>query len=346
MGNVYQFPGAKADHADVPEASNDSVQHDTETNGVTVVIAAWRAADTIGRAVASALAQVEACEVIVVDDASNDERATVLAARSADDGSGRLNVIELEENRGPAHARNIGINATTSPWICVLDSDDFMRPNRLRKLLSFAQDGHEMVADDIFTAKEDEDPGNAKPMGFADPEVSREVNLSEFVDSNINRPGRKRQELGYIKPLMRRSFLDLHKIRYQEDMRLGEDYDLYARILARGGKLRVTPATGYVSIWRAGSLSDNTDPSARVAYMNSDNRLLSMPGISESARANLIEHRQGSANILAWVDFAVAMKKGRIFTAARVMLQGREEANWILGCLLGEVRKRLGLKSS
>jgi len=69
----------------------------TVCRDVTVVIAAWRADGTIGRAVASALAQPEAAEVVVVDDASGDDGATLAAARAADDGTGRLIVLALEK---------------------------------------------------------------------------------------------------------------------------------------------------------------------------------------------------------------------------------------------------------
>ncbi|HEX5007576.1 MAG TPA: glycosyltransferase, partial [Hyphomonadaceae bacterium] len=62
---------------------------------VAVIIAAWRATATIGRAVASALRQVETAEVIVVDDCSNDDGATIAAAQAADDGTNRLKIIAL-----------------------------------------------------------------------------------------------------------------------------------------------------------------------------------------------------------------------------------------------------------
>jgi succinoglycan biosynthesis protein ExoU len=55
-----------------------------ESAAIGVVIAAWNAAPTIGRAIASALVQPEVAEVIVVDDASADE--TMAAALAADDG--------------------------------------------------------------------------------------------------------------------------------------------------------------------------------------------------------------------------------------------------------------------
>src|SRR5262245_43042967 len=100
---------ASAPHAGAPaEGVNDSVRGPIQGE-VAIVIAAWRASATVGRAVASALAQRETAEVVVVDDASNDGGATLAAARAADDGSGRLKVIELAANGGPSRARNVAI---------------------------------------------------------------------------------------------------------------------------------------------------------------------------------------------------------------------------------------------
>lgn len=80
---------------------------------VCIIIAAKNAADTIAKAIASALAEPEAAEVIVIDDGSTDD--TPRTARAADDGTGRLNVVRFEENRGPAAARNHAIAISRSP---------------------------------------------------------------------------------------------------------------------------------------------------------------------------------------------------------------------------------------
>ena len=72
-----------------------------------------------------------------------------------------------------------------------------------------------------------------------------------FIDSNISRASRMRRELGFLKPLVRRSMLEKYGLTYDEGMRLGEDYDLYARALSLGAKMRLIPWTGYVSVMRA-----------------------------------------------------------------------------------------------
>ena len=75
--------------------------------GVDVVIAAWNRADTIERAILSALAQDDVRTVIVVDDGSTDDTA---ARASRCDLSGKRVIVErLRANVGPAAARNIAI---------------------------------------------------------------------------------------------------------------------------------------------------------------------------------------------------------------------------------------------
>src|SRR5690348_10853574 len=111
------------------------------------MIPAKNAQATIGRAVASALAEPEAAEVVLIDDGSTD--ATVMAAREAAAGSDRFIVRSLPVSGGPAAARNLAMAMTDAPWICPLDADDFFQPGRLGRLLAYA-DGCDFVADDLL----------------------------------------------------------------------------------------------------------------------------------------------------------------------------------------------------
>ena len=93
---------------------------------VDVVIAALDRADTIERAVSSALMQDAVRAVIVVDDGSTDD--TAARARQCDLDSKRVIVERLHFNLGPAAARNVGIGISTAPWLAILDADDFFLP--------------------------------------------------------------------------------------------------------------------------------------------------------------------------------------------------------------------------
>jgi succinoglycan biosynthesis protein ExoU len=218
-----------------------------------VIITAKNAAGTAAKAVGSALTQPEASEVLFVDDGSTDE--TSAAAAAADDGSGRLRIIQLDHNRGPSHGRNVAIDASSAPFLCILDADDFMAEDRLARLFNIGGEGWDLLADDLlFTDGPDEKKviGRLLPSDFTPP---RDVTLSEFAAGNLPRKDRYRRELGFLKPLIRRSFLDAHRIRYDERLRLGEDMLLYSQCLLAGARFRVVPACGYYSVQSPQSLS-------------------------------------------------------------------------------------------
>lgn len=313
-----------------------------EARSVTVVIAAWRAAATIGRAVASALAQPEAAEVIVVDDASADGDATLSAARAADDGSGRLTVIALARNAGPAAARNAAIAASCAPWICVLDSDDFMQPGRLGALLQLTGGGHDLIADDLLQNPEGQPLTAGKLLWFRENAVPFEVSFRAFVESNVTKASRLRREMGFLKPLMRRAFLEKHALAYDETMRLGEDYDLYARALSLGARMRLVPWTGYVSVMRGNSLSLNHGRSELAALEASDDRLLASGRLSRSDIETVKRHRFSTRSRIAWIDFMAALKAARPDKALGVLLKDVRQMPYLAQGLARMVSGRFG----
>lgn len=96
---------------------------------VAAIIPAHNRADEIRRAVRSALDQRPdpPAEVIVIDDASDDDTAAVAEAEGA-------RVVRLAANVGAAGARNAGVAATSQPWVAFLDSDDEWLPHHLATL--------------------------------------------------------------------------------------------------------------------------------------------------------------------------------------------------------------------
>lgn len=256
---------------------------------VGVIIAARNARQTIARAVSSALAEPLVGEVVVVDDGSTDDTAAV--ARSVDDGTDRLQVLHLPRNLGPAAARNRAIRASSAPYLTVLDADDYWLPGRLPSLLAEMKD-HDFVADDllrVFEGREAEAP--APLVGEALP-LPLELTLTEFALGNISRHGRSRQELGFLKPLMRRAFLLAHHLAYDESLRLGEDFVLYAQALARGARFRLIPACGYIAVERPESISGSHGAAELAALAKACDGLVDEPGLTAKERAALAAHRR------------------------------------------------------
>lgn len=255
------------------------------TPSVSVVITARDAAATIGDAVRSALAEPETAEVIVVDDASRD--ATTAAAEAAAAGDGRLKVIRCAVNVGPAAARNRALEAATGTFVAVLDADDFLLPGRFARLL--AVPGWDMVADNILFVAESASPAALPPLPPVTPALI-DIDLTGFVRANRSARGAGRREWGFLKPVMRRDFLDGHGLRYDEALRLGEDYDLYVRMLQKGARFRVSAQVGYAARWRADSLSSRHRTADLGALHAAARAHLALPGLDAAARAALSAH--------------------------------------------------------
>jgi succinoglycan biosynthesis protein ExoU len=262
----------------------DRPSNETATASVDVLIAARNRADTIARAVSSALAQNEVRAVIVVDDGSVDE--TAACATRCDPEGKRVIVERLQSSVGPSAARNIAIDISRAPWLAILDGDDFFLPGRIGALLSQADDW-DLVADDLLQVSEyrvgHEPPKPYLPDRSAKP---RRLSLEQFVLGNVTQGGL----LGYLKPLIRRSFLDLHALRYDEALRFGEDYALYARALAAGARFLLIPTTGYVSVGRTDSLSARHSRQDLERLRDSDCELMAMSHLSPSERQTLAKH--------------------------------------------------------
>ncbi|RDZ42289.1 glycosyltransferase family 2 protein [Haloferax sp. Atlit-10N] len=97
---------------------------------VSVIIPTYNRADDIPRAIDSALDQtLSDVEVIVVDDASTDDTASVVTAY--DDP--RVNYLVHETNQGGSAARNTGIEVATGDYVALLDSDDEWAQTKLER---------------------------------------------------------------------------------------------------------------------------------------------------------------------------------------------------------------------
>ena len=256
---------------------------------VAVLIAARNAERTIGRAVRSALAEPEARQVVVVDDGSTD--ATAAVARAAAAGSGRLLLRRLPISGGPSAARNLAMNLSDAPWVCPLDADDYFQQGRLRRLLDQA-DGCDVIADDILMLREGAEHEPPRRMIGAREPLPRLLDFTAFVEGNISRPGRPRREYGFLKPLMRRSFLARRGLAYDERLRLGEDFLLYSLALAHGARFKVVEPCGYVAIERAGSLSGRHTTQDLQALSAASAALKLLPGLSARERLAARRHER------------------------------------------------------
>ena len=96
------------------------------TNSIALVINTFQQAHFLSASIESGLAQtVPFDEIIVVDDGSTDDPASVVAHYPG------VRLV-TQPNAGLAAARNTGLKASSSSYIVFLDADDLLMPNAVR----------------------------------------------------------------------------------------------------------------------------------------------------------------------------------------------------------------------
>jgi glycosyltransferase involved in cell wall biosynthesis len=107
---------------------------------VSILIVNYNYGRFIAAAIESALSQTyRNVEVIVVDDGSTDNSREVI-----DRYSGRVRAI-FKKNGGQPAATNTAFAASTGDIICLLDSDDYFRPDKIGKIVACYQQHEEAL---------------------------------------------------------------------------------------------------------------------------------------------------------------------------------------------------------
>jgi glycosyltransferase involved in cell wall biosynthesis len=173
-----------------------------------VVLPAYNAAGFIHKAIESALRQTLAPhEIIVVDDGSGDETASV---------AGRFPVRVIRKaNGGPGSARNAGIAEARGDFIALLDHDDTWHLNKNEIQMKYFDTG----IDAVFSMK-------AAPLADTTFEQMFWKNLGGNPSSSIIR---------------RQALLDLGLFDDDPEMMGLDDYNFWLKFLWSGHKFRETP---------------------------------------------------------------------------------------------------------
>ena len=208
---------------------------------VSVIIPAYRAAATIGRAVRSVLAQTTpAAEILVVDDGSPDDLASALAEFGE-----RVTLIR-KPNGGAASARNLGIERAKGDFIAFLDADDYWEPSKLERQLEAFRRHPEvgLVAGQYFA----ESPGGAPQLSLV-----RETPWFDRVLCLKGEPAFRAATIVWTGTVMIRRET-LGEERFVSGLEPAEDRDLWARII-RAAPVWLFSDPLATAVLEAGSLS-------------------------------------------------------------------------------------------
>jgi glycosyltransferase involved in cell wall biosynthesis len=184
---------------------------------VSVLLAVHDDANYLPLAVESVLRQTVAdLELVVVDDASTDDTAPVLAAIA----DPRLVVLRNDEQLGLAASLNRGLDHARGRYVARLDADDVAMPKRLERQLARIQrePSVAIVGTAVLDLDADGRPGRLHRLAGG----ARAVRWHALFSAPFFHPT----------VLVDREVLDSHGLRYDPAFLESEDYDLWTRLLA------------------------------------------------------------------------------------------------------------------
>ena len=298
---------------------------------VSIVMANHNGACFVEQALRSALRQtLSDIEIIVSDDASTDDSAArILAISEADP---RVRLIRRVTKGGAAMARNTALDVAGGTYIAIMDSDDLMHPDRLRRLVALIEtNGADLVADDLLMF---DDASELPPASLLDGRTHGWIDAAAYVDGNSMNGG---PALGYLKPLIRRKVIETYNLRYDQGLSIAEDYAFVLQLLVHGARFWIDNDMTYFYRRRSGSLSHRLSKTALLKMQIADAAFVAPRAMSqpfEAARAR----RSASLNIALQFEHLVdALKQRRLLYALSYSLRHPKAALR----LRGPVRDRM-----
>lgn len=119
--------------------TEDHRSHRVNGTELSIIVPTWNCGPYLRPCLRSLLNQTVNAEIIVVDDASDDETGEILA-----EFGNRVHVLRHDEQRGANAARNTGLRLATGDFVVMADADNQYSPNWLEKLFEAAMSDPEI----------------------------------------------------------------------------------------------------------------------------------------------------------------------------------------------------------
>ena len=150
-------------------------------------------------------------EFIIVDDGSTDKSIEIIQSYN----DPRIKIFINEINKGVSYTKNVGLDAAKGEYIIILDSDDICHPERLEKQVKFMDKHPDIGVLGTLCLYFNKDKTLYEVDHFpSDPDFLKALLI---YDCSIHQPT----------VIMRKDVLNRHNLRYDVDIRYGEDYDFW-----------------------------------------------------------------------------------------------------------------------
>jgi succinoglycan biosynthesis protein ExoO len=284
---------------------------------ISVIMSNYRGARWLDDAIRAVLQQTHRrLELIIVDDASPDDSLAIIGRAAK--GDPRIRVIACETNLGPAGARNRALAVAEGDWIAIMDSDDLIHPERLARMIAAARHlGSDAVADDLIFFGDRPDDGGRTLLQSLALTAPRDLQLAPFLASD--NAGTGLPPFGYLKPLIRRDML--LTLRYDPTLRVGEDFDFYARLLASGARFSLIPDAMYLYRRHGGSLSHRLSVDVLEPLLAAHHALAATLFATDPALSQALQDRRAALTwALHYAGLVAALKRRDAMAALRLLM--------------------------
>lgn len=296
---------------------------------ISVIMANYCGGVHLEQAAMSVLRQSEvSLELIISDDASSDESVKVAHSLALSDP--RVRVITSDINCGPARARNRALDVARGRWIAVVDSDDLLHPRRFERLLAAArQFDADIVADDLLHFDETKKCKISYLLHgkwFSKPFT---ISVEEFLGGGDQRS----PPFGYLKPIIKSE--RLRTLRYNEHLKIGEDYELILHLLFQGANYVVVPEPLYLYRRHSKSISHRLSEVAIQGMILSQVEISNRYGPFTGNVAEAFEAQMAALlRALAFQRLVSALKDKRMTDAVWLLIRRPQLLAQLAGILL------------
>lgn len=224
---------------------------------LSIIMPIYNVSRWLGRCIASVRNQgltADDYEIIAVNDGSTDDSMEVLASfRQREEQSGEPIapwVIINQENKGLSAARNAGLQAAHGTYVWFVDTDDYLEPGCLRKLLEKAESKRLDVL--CFGLQLVSEKGDIVPFDIPDQSEGKVMKGEEFM-LKVSMPP------AAWAALYRRGYLQSKNLKFAEGL-LHEDQEFTPRAYFMARRAAFEPIIAYNYVQRDGSIMKSANP--------------------------------------------------------------------------------------
>ncbi len=206
---------------------------------VSVIIPVYNSRKFVGNTIDTILTQsFTDFEIIIVDDGSTDGSSEFLDEYAERDN--RIFVHHVK-NGGPSKARNIALDNARGEWVQFVDSDDLLEKDMMEQLFKNSRN-NELVISGVLD--KDLDTGKVKSRKLPYAELSNKQEIGNYlIGMDISS---KRICLNYLwNKWFRRSIIDESNLRFDETIRLGEDFIFISKYFKNISRLVIVDGAYY-----------------------------------------------------------------------------------------------------